>query len=248
METPDSGSPVGLFSVLTNIFSSPSEVYEKTASREPSTSLWLIPFLVALLIGSGIAFMVTTNPTFKGQILDAQSKVMQKRVDQGKMTQAQMEAGQEQMEKMGGLFAVFGVIGVVVVLSLVYFGGALLLWLGAKVSLKSPAGYAKHLEIYGISSWIGVLGGIVAALMMNALGSMYATPSAALAVYSSYDPMNSLHRFLASVEIFGIWQWAVAGIGLSKTSGKSTGMGIATGLGVYVVIILIRLGWGLIFS
>ena len=248
MESPDTGTPVGFFSVITNIFSSPSEVYEKTAPHEPSMSLWLIPFLVAILIGCGIAVMVTTVPTFKGQILDAQSKVMQKRVDQGKMTQAQMDAAQEQMEKMGGLFVVFGVIGTVVVLSLVYFGGALLLWLAAKISLKSPAGYAKHLEIYGVSSWIGILGGIIAALLMNALGSMYATPSLALAVFSSYDPMNSLHRFLASVEFFGIWQWAVAGIGLSKTSGKSAGMGIATGLGVYVLIIIIRYAWGAAFS
>ncbi len=248
METPQGGSSLGLGDSMMNSFTSPSEAYEKLRGTEPKATLWLVPLLVTFALAVLFVFMLSSNQTFRTQITDTQTKAMQKRVDQGKMTQDQFEKAQEGMEKMSSLFLVFGIVGSAVVLAFAYFGGALFLWLGGKMILKSTAGYGKNLEIYGVASWIGVLATVVTILMANALNSMYATPSLSIAVYSTFDPLNPMHRFLSSIEFFGIWQWAVIGIGLAKTSGKPVGTAVGVSLGLYVLLILCKLGWGMMFT
>jgi hypothetical protein len=119
------------------------------------------------------------------------------------------------------------------------FVGALFLWLIGKLALKAQAGYGKYLELWGASMWIGMLGGIVTLLLLMAFNSMYASPSAALAVLSNYSPKNSLHRFLSSLNVFSVWQMIVVGIGLSKFSGKSLGVGIGVAFALWVAWVLI---------
>jgi hypothetical protein len=68
---------------------------------------------------------------------------------------------------------------------------------------------------------------------------MYASPSAALAVLSSYSPKNSMHRLLSSLNIFSIWQMVFVGIGLAKFSGKSLGTGIGVAFALWVVWVLV---------
>jgi hypothetical protein len=225
-----------LGSRIMNVFASPGEAFDGISAVESKTSLWLLPMLTAMAVGILIVFVYSTNATIKAQIVDIQTKQMQKMVDQGKMTQAQADQAVQGMESMGMLFVVFGAIGAMIVIAAFYFVGSALFWLAGKFILKSPLGYSNYLALYGTAGWIGVFGAIVTVMMAVGLGSMYATPSAALAVYTNYDIANSTHRLLSRLEIFSIWQSVVVGIGLAKLTGKSIGAGIGISLGLLLLV------------
>lgn len=224
---------------IVNVFASPGEAFEGIVTMESKTSLWLLPMALAILLAVTFSFVIASNDTLKGQIMDMQAKRMQQMVEQGRLTQEQADRQQEAMENMGTLFAVFGSIGAIVVICLLYFGGTLVLWLIGKLALKAAHGYSTYLAMYGLASWIAVLGSIVSILMMVGLGSMYATPSLALAVFPDYDPLNKMHFLYSKVELFSLWETVVIGIGLSKLTGKPTGVGIGYSFGVLVLITLI---------
>ncbi len=224
-----------LGSIMMNVFSSPGEAFEGLRESESRATLWLVPLLLLILLASVSSYVMFTNDTLKGQILESRDRAIQKQVEQGKMTQEQADQAKAQMENMGGIFVAIGIIGSVIFLSIMMFGAALALWLVGKLGLKSNAGYGKYLEMYGISSWIGILGGVITFLMIVGMNSMYASPSAALAVLSSFDPMNTTHKILSAINIFSIWQAVVLGIGIGKLSDKSATTGIGIALALWVI-------------
>lgn len=230
----------GLGSIIMNVFSSPGEAFLGLRESESRATLWLIPLILLIVLASVSSTIMFTNETLKGQILESRDRAVQKQVDEGKMTQEQADQAKSQMENMGGMFIAIGIVGSIVVLSVMMFGAGLALWLVDKLALKSTAGYGKHLELYGISSWIGLFGGVVTLLMIVGLNTLYASPSAALAVYSSFDPMNTTHKILAAINIFSIWQAIVLGIGISKLSDKPSSTGIGVVMGLWVIWVLIE--------
>jgi hypothetical protein len=145
---------------------------------------------------------------------------------------------------MGGLLIVIGIIGGMIAVAAYYFGAALVLWLVNKSLFKASYGYMKYLELYGISTWIGVLGGVITVVMMLALGTMTATPSASLAVIGNYDSTNTMHKILSAFNVFSIWETAVIGIGLSKFSEKSYGSGIASAFILLALWTALSIGFG----
>jgi Yip1 domain. len=237
-------SAPSLGKVLPDVFASPSEVFQSLKNTAPSPILWVMPLIATLLIVIMTSIMLFTNESLKAEMKDIQSKTFQKRVDEGKLTQEQADKAETNIESMGGMMIAIVFVGGAIFMVAFYFGGALFLWLANKTILKSAVGYGKHLEMYGIASWIGVLGGIITVLMMVGLGSSAATPSGALVLLGSFDPTNKLHMLLASLNIFSIWQTAVIGIGLSKLSDKQTGagMGVAFALWIVWVALSILLG------
>jgi len=229
-------SPTSQLSRIVNVFTSPSDAFEGIAGSPSKVGTWLIPMLCALAISIFISYLLVSNETLRAQLLESQKQSMQKMVESGRITQQQADMQAERMESMGGgMFMAFAVIGSIVFLAGYYFGGSLFLWLGGKFVLKSPGGYGKYLEVYGTSAWVGILGAVITVLMILGMNSMYASPSAGLAVLSEYDPTNHTHRFLTSLNIFSVWQVLVIGLGLSKLSGKGLGMS----LGVAFVLWLI---------
>jgi hypothetical protein len=223
-----------------NVFSSPTEAFADLAPSEPKPSLWLITFILSIVLASSFSIIMFSNETLKAQFMETQNQAIQKQVDSGKMTADQADQARSRMENMGGMFIAFGIIGSVVVISLAFFGAALALWLVGKFALKSTSGYTKYLEMYGISTWIGILGGIVTLLMVVGFNTMHATPSAALAIYTSFDPLNTTHKLLAALNVFSVWQAIVIGIGLGKLSGKSSMIGIGIAVGLWIVWVLIQ--------
>ena len=233
-----------LGSTFMNVFTSPSEAFEGLATSAPSAKLWVIPFVIALLLAITATFIISNVDVLHTQIIEQQQKQLDKALQENKITQERYDQTMNGMEKMGPMFLVFGSIGAVIVISLMFFLYTLLLWLVDKFILKAVAGYGKHLELYGITSWIAILGTIVSMGMWIGFGSMYANPSAGLAVLNEFDPSNKLHGLLAALNIFGLWQTAVVGIGLEKFSGKSLGMSMTISFGIWAVwtVILILLG------
>jgi hypothetical protein len=227
---------------IANVFMAPSEAFDGLTTQPSKTAIWVLPFILSLLLGIGITMLIFSDDILRGQVMDAQVKVLEKRVAEGKMTQEQFEQTQQGMERMGSMFMVIGAIGAVVVLAAYFFGAALILWLLGKFGLKSPEGFSTYLSVYGLASWIGIVGGIITVLMMYGMGSLYATPSLGL-LASPFDPLSLTDLVLAKVDIFALWQAAIVGIGLGKITNKSLGTGIGIGLGLWVLWFLVSIGW-----
>ena len=239
--------PVSSFMTrATNVFTSPSELFGEVASAPPQTSSWLLPYIASLLLAIVFTFALYNNAALRQQIYDMQTQGMQKAVEQGKMTQEQLDQIKDRMESSGPMmFMLIGAGSTVVILTVIFFGVTLILWLMTKFGLKFEGTYTKMLEVYGLSSLIGFFGAIVALLLMNLLNSMHATPSGSLLIMSSYDRNNFMHNLLTSLNVFTLWQVAVVGVGIAKLSNKSsgTGVGIVFGLWLVWVIVASALGW-----
>jgi hypothetical protein len=230
---------ISLSDIIINVFASPAEAFEGIRTSPTRASVWVIPLLLTFVLTIGYTWMMFTNEAIKSQMIETQRERMQEQVQSGKISQERADQITDGMEKGSGMMMAFGIVAAIIYISVVLFVGALFLWLIGRLALKAEAGYGKYLELWGSSMWIGMLGLIVTALLLMAFNSMYASPSAALAVLSNYSPKNSLHRLLSSLNIFSIWQMIVLGIGLSKFSGKPLSVGIGLSFSLWFAWVLI---------
>ena len=225
---------------ITNVFASPSELYAEVASAPSQTASWLLPLLAVVILSIFSSYAIYNNADLRQQIFTMQQKGMQKSVAEGKMTQEQLDQATDRMENSGPvMFIVFGSLIGIFPAAFVLFLGTLVVWLVVKLGLKSGAPYSKMLEVYGLTQWIGVLGGIVTIILINVMNSMTATPSAGLLLGESFDMMNKGHKLLGSLNIFTLWQFGVFGIGVAKVAGKPVGTGMLVTFGVWAAGILL---------
>jgi hypothetical protein len=239
MEEQAPSAPTISFSdIIVNVFASPADAYEGIRTSPTRASVWVVPLIVLMLLSCCFTWLMFTNEAMKTQFMDSQRTRMEEQVQAGKMSQEQADRALDQMEKAGGMMIVFGSIGAVLMITIMFFLAALIFWLVGKFGLKAEGGYGKYLELYGAAQWIGVLGIIVTILLAVAYGSMYASPGGALAVLSNFNPKNTTHRLLSSLNVFMIWQMVVVGIGMAKYAGKSNGTGIGLGVGLWIVWVL----------
>ncbi len=222
------------FDRMVNVFTSPGELYTEVSQSPVRASSWVIPYLLAIIIALISTYAILSNQVLRQQALEPQQQAMQERVDKGEMTQEQMESATEMMES-SSIIIITGAVMAVVMVSVSLFVGALLFWIAGKFLLKSPSGYKKMLEVYGLAILIGIVGSIVTLLMIHAMGSILASPGASLLVLNSFDRKNFIHLLLAALNIITIWQMVVAGIGLAKCSGKPTGTGITVSLSLWII-------------
>lgn len=234
-EQAPSAPTISFGDIIMNVFASPADAYEGIRTSPTRASVWVVPLIVVIVLSCVYTWIMFSNEAIRAQFMDARREALQEQVQSGKITQDRADQGMDQMEKAGGMMIVGGIIAVAVITPIMLFVIALLLWLIGKFALKADLGYGKYLELWGSAQWIGVLGIIVTILLMIGLSSIYATPSAALAVLGSFKPHNTTHKLLASLNVFLIWQMIVAGIGMAKYAGKSSGFGMGIGLGLFVV-------------
>jgi hypothetical protein len=238
--------PSSFFTRMSNIFAAPGEVFSELAVQPVQTSSWMIPLLLMVLIMAGSTLFMFSNELLRNQALEKQREAVQKMVDEGKLTQDQADAQSRILEgkivtiSATGAAVVFGVI--------IFFAIPLVVWICAKIFLKFGGGYLKIVEMYGLSSIVGILGGVVTILMMNIFGSIHASPGAWLAIMQSYDPRNFVHTVISAINVFTIWQVAILGIGLAKVSQKETGTGMGVAFGLYVVVVLVMAGFAQLFK
>ena len=222
----------------TNVFTAPSDLFTEVASAPAQRSSWLMPYIITMLVSALFTVTLFTNPTFRDQMFEQQRAEFQKKVEKGEMTQEQSERAQEFMQS-SSMVMIFGVAGSVVVTSIMVFGAALVLWLVLKTMLKTNHKYGKALELYGLASLIGVLGVIVTIILIHLFDTIHASPGGVLLVLGSYNHDSFVHKLLASITVFGLWQTTVIGIGLAKLSGKPTADGMKISFVLWVLLVLI---------
>lgn len=244
-QTPQTTS---LMDRITNVFASPSELFDEVAANKVQTSSWLVPMILSILMALFIVVALYFNDSLRSQIFDKQSEKMQEMVEQGKMTQEQVDQYVDGMRHSGPvMFIAIGGVSAVIMTAIIFFAATLIFWIVAKFGLKFSGSYTKMLEVFGLTSMIGFLGSIVVIIMMYVFDSMAATPSGAIFIFQDFDVKNKLHLLLAQLNIFTIWQMGILGIGISKISNKSlvTGLGVAYGLWILWVIASTLFGLGM---
>ena len=228
-----------------DIFSAPGKLYSEVAVSPVQSSSWVMPYILSMIVAVVFTIALFSNQSLRDQTMEPQRQQMQERVQKGEMTQEQADRAEEFIGS-SSMMLVTGAVGAIVVVTVSVFGIALILWLIVKFALKSTAGYKKMLEVYGLSSLIGILSAIVTLIMMHLFDSIRATPGASLLLMNSFDNHNFAHKVIASLNVLTIWQTAVVGIGMAKVSNKSVGTGIGFAFGLWLVYVLLAsaIGWG----
>ncbi len=230
------------------ILSSPGEVYDFVAKNpEKQNANWGIPLVLTIVMAIVFTLVVFTQPPIQDQMHEAQIKAMQKSVADGKMTQEQMDRAMELNPAKPGspMFLIFGSVGATLVSVIMVFAYSAAYWLGGKIFLKSPVSYLKVTEVYGLSLLVALVGSLLTMVLVVSMGSLYASPSLALAV-SNFDPMNKTHKLLAAINIVDFWQMFVIAIGLSRIWSTSSGkaLGVVGGIWILWTAIKVFAGFG----
>jgi hypothetical protein len=201
---------------IVNVISAPGELFSYVAHEGKKSSNYSIPLLLSIVVSIIFMFVVFSQPAVRDQMAEQQDKAMQQRVEQGKMTQDQYEKAKEFTPKPGSpFFVIAGSVGVVVVMLILVFGSAFVYWLVGKYGFKVEVPYGKVAEVVGLSMYIMIIGSIVTMIIAIAMGSINAGPHLGLLV-GSFDPTNRMHKLLANVNVFTLWNLAVVAIGLGK--------------------------------
>ena len=225
--TPEPATELSLTDTIVGVISSPGEVFQSIADTEPKTSNWAIPLVLSMVFSVLFMFVVFGQPAIQDQMAEGQRKAMEKSVADGKLTQEQAEKMMENGKPGSSMFMIFGSIGAVVVMAFALFVYSAVYLLGGKIVVKSSASYGKMLEVVGLSMYVGIIGSIIAMVLIIAKGSIYASLSPALFM-EDFDPLNKQHKLLAAFNLLEFWNLAIVGIGLSKvwktTAGKAFGV------------------------
>lgn len=239
-QIPQAPEATSLMTRVTNVFTSPSELYNEVSVTPVQNSSWLTPLIFSIFMALLFVVAIYFNNDLRSQIYEKQAEALKVQVEKGKLSQEQYEQYVDGMEQSGfGMFIGIGGISAVVMTLVVFFGATLILWLAAKFILKFPGKFTKVLEVFGLASFVGLFGSIITLLMMYTIGSMTATPSPAVMLSDSFDATNKLHVILASLNIFTIWQMGLVGIGISKLTNKSTVTGVSVIYGLWILWIAI---------
>lgn len=222
VETPtQSAQTMSLFGRLMNVYAAPGEVFETIRRAPPAASNWLAPVLLACAVGVIHVWVMFSQPAIQQQMRTQQAVRFEKLVADGRMTAEQAEQAQAQMGDTPILIAkIAGSFGAVFFSFVWLFFLSLVLWLLARWVFKARFAYMKTVEVVGLCTMIGVLGGIVTLLVVVATGNMFMTPSPALLI-PDFDTQNKIHLLVSSLNLVTLWYVGVLSMGLSKLTGKS---------------------------
>jgi hypothetical protein len=237
LETPVSTpSPTSLGARLINILVTPSDVFEEVKASPPRTANWLVPALVAMIVGWIGAWLVLNQEAIKQQFSDMQEKQYQKLIEQGRMTRDQLEAQRPMMDKVANISRQ---VGMYLVPPLSAFGlifwWALVTFLLGRYVLGGRFSYMKAVEVSGlIGVWV-ILEAVIKTLLMLTFGSLFAGPNLAMVLVKDFDATNLTHGLLAAVDIVTFWVLTVRSIGLARLSGASMGKAAAWVFGLWIL-------------
>jgi hypothetical protein len=234
---------------LLNIFVTPGDVFAEVRTRSVNHQHWLVPALLFLLASWCAAGLMFSQESIRHQVTDMQDEVIQKRlqkqIDEGKITQAQVDQIKASAGKMAGVGQIIGfVITPIMAAGLTPFWGGFVLWAGAVWIFKRPIEYLKCVEITGLAMMIEAVGALVKGLICAGMGNMFTGPGPSLLV-KHYDPSSLPHNLLLVLDVFLLWALAVRAVGLAKLCEVTAVKAVAWVLGVWVTITggMLLLSW-----
>jgi len=235
-DAPPIPSSTSLGARMLNVFATPADVFDEVKVSPPRTANWLVPTLLATLVGWIGAWLVLQQEAITQQISDLQEAQYQKMIEQGRMTREQLEAQRPTIEKFGkimrqaAMFAAppLAAVGLV-------FWWALITFLVGRYALGGTFTYMKAVEVSGLIGMLAILESVIKTLMMVAFGSLYAGANLATLLVKDFDPANLSHGLMSAVDVVAFWVLAVRSIGLSRLSGAAFGKCAAWVFGLWLL-------------
>lgn len=235
-----SGSSLG--SRLTNVFVSPTEVFDEVKAGPPTPSNWIAPLVAATIVGIIYVMMIFSQPAVIQSMKEAQDKKfedVQKRVTEGKMTQKQADDIRATADKFmtPSFLKVIGILGSVVGNLIGLFLTAAVVWLVGKSAFHANFAFMKSVEVAGLALMITVLGAIIKLLLNIIYGNTYMTAGPVLFL-SHFDHTNKVHLLLAALSVTSLWYVAVLSAGLARLSGASFYKAAVLMFGLWAILTL----------
>jgi hypothetical protein len=218
-ETPDAPAS-SLAGRLTNIFVSPSEVFDEIKTSKRNKINWIVPLVLIMIVGVLYTVVVMGQSRIIQGMKDAQEKKFQEMVTAGKITQKQADDMLAAVEKFmnPAFLKIVGCASAVGAKAAMMFFVAFILWLLGRFAFHSEFEYMQALEVTGLATMINVFGGIVAMLLAIIYGSMSITPGPALLV-SHFDMSNKVHLLLSVLSVPTLWYVSLLSLGLARLTG-----------------------------
>jgi hypothetical protein len=219
---------------IVGLFTEPGNVFDSIRQFPIKVVDWLIPILIMIAFVITSTLIQSNNPAIKSELRQQQLANMQKAVDEGKMTQDQVEKNLDTIEK----FKVFGIlIGVPIGTFVMMAFMALIYWIIAKYGLGGSPSYGHVFVLMGLTSIFGIIEVIITLALSILMGKSNAAPNLSLLVSSvNSGPMFSI---LKSIDPISIWSMIVVGIGLGKLSLADTKKSLIWVIGLWIIFILL---------
>lgn len=214
--------PMSLGSRLANVFVSPGEVFDQVKTGKPSTGNWLAPLVLSCIVMVMFTMVAFSQPAVLQQIKDQQAKQFQKMVDQKKMTQQQADQAADTSGRFleSTAFKIIGGVGAMVGGVAWFFIMVVALWLLGSRILHGNYSFMQSMEMVGLSTMIGVLGAVVAMLLVVAKGTMSVNFGPSFFI-ENIDLTKKLHQVLLSCNLLTFWYMGVLSVGISRLSSAS---------------------------
>ncbi len=232
---------------LIGIFTEPAKTYERIAQFPPKTIDWFLPVIILLVLVIISQFLMLSNKQIYYQMQQKQMARIEKSfndmVAKGQMTKEQAQQRlNEVQDRMGkGISTVQMIIMPVSILIfgfIVFFIMCGIYYLFVRFVLKGEGTYASVLVASGLTSYIGMIQIVLAAIFALILGRALGDTS--LAAFLGTERTTFLGFVFSKIDIFSIWIYIVLSIGLAKMFKSAT-----TGK-YYIVVFGIWLIGGLI--
>jgi hypothetical protein len=174
-----------------------------------------------MCVGWFASVLVFSQDNLKHQMKEMREKAIQKQMEKQHKSQEEIDKIIEATDKFGNIPAIAGgVFGPIFFAWWPPFVWGFIFWLIATKALGAQLPYMKAVEAVGLAAMIDVLDGIVRALLIIAMGNLFASPSLALLV-KNFDPTNPMHVLLSYLNIMTFWLLAVRAVGLARLANVS---------------------------
>jgi len=235
---------LSLFGRLSNIIAAPSETFDDVKASAGSAANWMVPMLALIVIGwIGVA-VVFNHPTIQQQMRDLTDQALQKSFANSNLPQQQQEQAKETAANFARISQTIGAyVGLpfVVIFSTFFWGFAL--WLLGVHVFKGSFPFMKAVEAAALCNVIGMLDSIIRTLLILVMGNVFASPSLMLLV-KGFDPQNTLHGALGTIEVFTLWILVVRAIALARLSGTSVAKAAVWVFSIWVAYTGVFIGLG----
>ncbi|HTX98382.1 MAG TPA: YIP1 family protein [Bacteroidota bacterium] len=217
-------APMSFTEKLTNIFAAPGELYDNVRATPPTSSNWIVPMILFIIITFAMSQLTMRNPSLgsqlKDQIAQQSEKRFQEAIQKGQMTAEQADQAREQTEKFTDPTSPWMMMitggSLLIMTPIATFLICLVYWLLGRTVMKVAAPYMKVVEVIGLTFFIACLESIVTTIMAIAFDKLHAGPNLALAVINNFSIENKVHLALQKINLFTFWNLGVVGIGLSR--------------------------------
>lgn len=203
---------------LIQIITAPALVYEEVRESGRTTSNWLVPLALIIVVSIATLQVEMANPVLVTRMEELYSPKIQfaieEAVKEGKVTREDADAMSAILRPGAPVFDILQSLALALWQTAALFALSLLYWLVGKSAMGGTARFMKVVEVVGLALVIDMLDVVVRTLLAVFTGSLFVTLGPSLLV-AHLNPENRFHLFLTTVNVFTFWKFWILGIGLS---------------------------------